>query len=313
MKKLICGILTVLLVLTLFTSCVDQTEETGAVIQVDPTEGSSNKDEFSVLLYFADKEYTMLVGEERVVDVPVSQRLEYSVLHELIAGPVITGAYFNQILNPETDIISISESENVLSITLSSEFLDWSFITYPDVSGNLDMIKRLAVYSVVNTVIEASGCSRVQLLVDREGSGTGQRIYLNEIGMGESGVLEPLGRNSFITMTAVYVLESVAEALISREYAGAYAYIASADAEGNISPEESAFVNAMQESEILLEEFSVVEVVESVNSDRLLLMVDYVTDSPTAGRKVHENVPVQMIKENSIWKITYTQVQSLLV
>jgi hypothetical protein len=204
------------------------------------------------------------------------------------------------------------ESNDVLSVTLSNSFLDWSFITYPDISGNLDAVKRLTVYSLVDTLIGISGYSRIQLFVDREGNGTSQRINLNEVGMGESGVLETLGWDGSIILSAANTLQTVLAAMQSKNYTRLYSYITRVDEFGNPRMDEISFISWMMGKGISIESFSIVEVVENVGNSQKVLIINYITNSESAGRQLYNNAAVKLVKENSTWKITIPVLESLL-
>jgi len=314
LKRTICIVITAILIISLFGGCTSESSELESdVIEINPTEGASNKEKVCAMLYYANSDYSMLAGEEREIDVPVSQRQEYSVLEKLIAGPSQSGAYFNCVINPSTRIVSMAEENGILSVNLSKDFLDWGFITYPDISEKLDAVKQLAVYSIVNTLVEVSGISRVQLFVDREGNGTSQRINLSEVGMGPEGVLESLGRNGNIVLSALRTLELVFNALKNKNYDEAYGYIAYINDDGTARMEESTFVNRIKERGISIGEFSVVEMVESADSNRQIFMVDYITVSSSAEQKEYSNVPVKLVKESAMWKLTESTIENLIL
>lgn len=314
MKRVVCIAITAILIISLFGGCTSESGELESdVIEINPTEGASNKEKVCAMLYYANLDYSMLAGEEREIDVPVSQRQEYSVLEKLIAGPSQNGAYFNCVINPSTRIVSMSEENGILSVNLSKDFLDWGFITYPDISEKLDTVKQLAVYSIVNTLVEVSGIPRVQLFVDREGNGTSQRINLSEVGMGPGGVLESLGRNGAVVLSAQRTLQIVFNAWKNKNYDDMYDYITYLDEDGNERMDESTFVNRMKESGVSIGEFSVVEIVESADSNRQIFMVDYITVSSSAEQKAYTNVPVKLVKENAMWKLTESTIENLIL
>ncbi len=287
--------------------------ETGEIApELNPNEDAAAEQSLNVSLYFSDPEYSMLLPEVREISVPVSKKEEYTVLEELIAGPVKNKANFMQVINPDTQIIKIFAQSGVLSVILSDEFLDWSFITSSPVADGLASIKRLAVYSIVNTLIEVGGYSKVHLLVDREGSRTGQRIKLEEVGMGESGILEPLGRNAAVVQTPGKVLKLVLEALSAKDYKKLYKYVAEADREGDARPEEGVFISWIQEKNYSVEDFSIVEMVDPTNLGARLFMINYSLSSQSGGRKTYENFPLTLIRVNGCWKVEYSSLESLL-
>jgi hypothetical protein len=315
--KRILALLTVLMLICCNTSCKPQEneelQENASVIQIDPDEGAINTSSQSAMLYFANEDYSMLVGKPTEIQVPVSSRAEYSILEALIYGPQTTSADFNAIINPQTKIVDIEESQDYISITLSEDFLDWSFITATNLSAEaMNRIKKLSVYSIVNSIVEASVCKKVQILIDKEGSRTGQRITLSEVGMGGSGILEPLGRSGSLILSAENTLVNIFEAITAEDYSGLYRYIAYIDENDNQRPLENTFSVWMQSKNIGIEEYRIIEVVETVDQQSAILMVNYTMNISGEGRKEMNNTPIKLVRENGIWKITYTMVEALL-
>ncbi|PWL45169.1 MAG: hypothetical protein DBY39_07555 [Clostridiales bacterium] len=290
----------------------EEQKENDSVIQIDPNEGAINTNSQNVMLYFANEDYTMLVGKPTEISVPVSSRVEYSILEALIYGPQTIGADFNAVINPQTKIVNIEESQDYISITFSEDFLDWSFITVANLSAEaMNHIKKLSVYAVVNSIVEASICKKVQILVDNEGSKTGQRITLSEVGMGGSGILEPLGRSGNLVLSAENTLVNIFEAIKAEDYSELYRYIAYTDEEDNQRPLENTFSVWMQSKNIGIEDYQIVEIVETVDQQSAILMANYTMNISGEGRKEMNNTPIKLIRENGIWKITYAMVEAL--
>ena len=315
-SKWIAIVLALLCIICGSTAC-SRKEETvsGPVfseIQLDPTVGSSNTGVKTVKLYFANEDYTMLLSEEVTVEVPVSSRVENSVLDCLIAGPKSSGATFKSLVNPKTKVIKIEETEEFISVILSEEFLDWSFIADTDISvEKLDHVKKLAVYSIVNSLVEASACKKVQILIEEENSRTGRRLSLYEVGMSGSGVLEPLGREGKYVLSAQNTLQDIFSQIMVADYTGVYWYVAYNDADGEVRPSENNFSVWMKSLDLTLEDYRVTEFVEPTETNTALLMMDYTVSIGETGRKQYEDIPVKLIRENGVWKIHYSMLKSL--
>ncbi len=308
----------IMMFLLLFSAACDQhiegskIEEGISNIVIDPTQGALNTSTQKVICYYANEDYTMLVGETVEIEIPVSSQKEYVILETLIYGPQTIGTNLNTVINPQTKIIDIEEFEEYISITLSEDFLDWSFISETNLSVEaLNCIKRLSVYAIVNTIIESSLCTKVQILVDKEGSNTGQRITLSEVGMGGAGILEPLGRSGDVVLSAQKTLDNLFNAMIDEDYSEVYGYIAYMDEENGQRPLENSFSAWIQSRNISVESYQINEEVETVERETTILMVDYVINISGEGRKEFTNIPVKLIKENALWKMTYPMMQEL--
>ena len=281
-------------------------------IEIDPEEGALNTNTQKLMLYFANEDYSMLVGETAEVETPMSSRVEYSILQALIYGPRTTGMEFHAIINPQTQVIRVEEEEGALSITLSKEFLDWGFLSEPNLSAEqMNRIKQLAVYSIVNSVVEGSACRRVQILVDKEETRSGQRIARSEVGMIGNGLLEPLGRDSECMLSGQNVLGNIFEALSTKNAAVLYSYVAYMDEQQERRPLESAFTAWLQAQNASVESYSILEQVETPEEQSMVWMVNYTLNFGGGNRKVYRNIPVRLIRENSLWKISYPMLEGL--
>ncbi|MBQ6003704.1 MAG: GerMN domain-containing protein [Clostridia bacterium] len=306
-NRLICIFIAIMLLLA---SCGNK-EKDDSYIEIDPYEESITKNDKTALLYYATSDYRYLVAYEAEIEVPVSTRMEFSVIsmlkstsHEGIRG-------LNQLINPNTELISVSDGSSYVSILLSNDFLNWSFIPQTGMSvEELDAIKRMAVYSIVNSLIDSTGCPKVQILVDVNGNRRGQRISLQSVGFAEEGILGPLSRQSGVILTGEKTVTDIFTLLESENYAELYQYIASKDKDGEARPPESNFINRMQSEGITLESFRIRGTVESSSSSRKLIMVDYAFNKES-GRKEQSNIPVELIKDNGVWKISYETLLSL--
>lgn len=111
-----------------------------------------------VKLYFADEEGGHLIAAFRQKHYSTNTPLERFVVEELIAGPSgkIDGLY--PTINPETKIISTMTKDGICYVNLDSSFLT----VVNNVSTNV------AVYSIVNSLVELPNINKVQILVNGE-------------------------------------------------------------------------------------------------------------------------------------------------
>ncbi len=306
MKKILCVLLAALLLLGA-GACQKKAPE--QEIQVDPTSGAENRKERYVALYFADAGYQMLAREVRKIRVSVDTNVEKIALEELLVGPGVTIS-MTQIINPDTKIVQVMQEARVLTVVFSMDFLDWSFIEHTRPIEEINTVKQLTVYSVVNTLVEVTGCPQVQLLVDREGDGTGQRINLSEVGMPGSGVLEPLGRNAEVVLSAQNTLGILLRNLADRNYAVVYDFLAYEDGSSE-RPSEGAFVSWCQDNGATLESYLITEMLEQSNQRTATMMIDY-TLRQTSGQREYQAYPVRLVQENSLWKMRFSDLEKLL-
>ena len=76
------------------------------------------------------------------------------MLEQLISGPGISDAY--PTVNPNTKINSVTVTDAVCYVNLSSDFLENTYEVVPEV----------ALYSIVNSLVELNHISKVQISVE---------------------------------------------------------------------------------------------------------------------------------------------------
>ena len=111
-----------------------------------------------VKLYFANADGDKLIAAYREKHYSTNTPLERFVVEELIAGPSgqIEGLY--SVINPETKIINILTKDGICYVNLDSSFLT--------VVNNVST--EVAVYSIVNSLVELDNINKVQILVNGE-------------------------------------------------------------------------------------------------------------------------------------------------
>ena len=280
--------------------------EQEGITQINPQEGAlSKKDKLAVNLYFADPSFTKLVSESRELDIPVNENEEYAVLQALCEGPASQGDVAgNRLINENTAIVSIASSGDVLFITLSRDFLDWSFFSGNNLENSLNQRKQLAVYSIVNTMVEVSGYSRVQLLVESEDGGTGQRIRLEDVGFPGSGVLEPLARN---VCPLASILALLFEAVANQNYENVFTYISYEGETGDAKPDEEEFLAIARERNPVMEQYVIGDVIIGAGRDTAVITVDITYKLKGEEQTEKTNIPVRLIKESGMWKMQYEE------
>ena len=111
-----------------------------------------------VKLYFANADGDKLIAAYREKHYSTNTPMERFVVEELIAGPSgqIEGLY--PVINPETKIINILTKDGICYVNLDSSFLT--------VVNNVST--EVAVYSIVNSLVELDNINKVQILVNGE-------------------------------------------------------------------------------------------------------------------------------------------------
>jgi germination protein M len=111
-----------------------------------------------VKLYFANEDGDKLIAAYREKHYSTNTPLERFVVEEIIAGPSgqIEGLY--PTVNPDTKIISVSTRDGICYVNLDSGFMT--------VENNVST--EVAIYSIVDSLIELSNINKVQILINGE-------------------------------------------------------------------------------------------------------------------------------------------------
>ncbi len=111
-----------------------------------------------VKLYFANEEGDKLIAAYREKHYSTNTPLERFIVEELIAGPSgqITGLYPS--INPQTKIVNITTKDGICYVNLDAGFLT--------VVNNVST--DVAIYSMVNSLIELNHVNKVQILINGE-------------------------------------------------------------------------------------------------------------------------------------------------
>ena len=111
-----------------------------------------------VKLYFANETGDKLIAAYREKHYSTNQPLEKFIVEELIAGPSgqVTGIY--PTINSNTQILSVATKDGICYVNLDASFLK--------VENNVPV--QLAIYSIVNSLVELTNVNKVQILVNGE-------------------------------------------------------------------------------------------------------------------------------------------------
>lgn len=133
------------------------------------------KDTF--LLYYANQQGDQLVKEKVSIRYNSNMSRERAVVEQLIKGPDSKDE--TAVLPSGTKVLSVSVKDHICYVNLDEKFLDTTNVMNPEIP----------VYAIVNSIVDGSTISRVQILVD----GKTNINYMGKVDLGK-----PLSRNSNI-------------------------------------------------------------------------------------------------------------------
>ncbi len=280
---------------------------------INPKAEAAGKDTKDVTLYYSYRGEYMLAGETRTIDVPVNETLEMAVVRALIGGPSADRDELAGLFWDDVTLIRTETNADILLVTLSESFATAARADDDIVLEGSDAArqKRLAITSIVNTIVEMGTYSRVQILVDRE-SGIGQRITKDEAGWTDGGgeYLEPLGRDETAILTPENTLYAALGAYGQKDWTQLYNFTAYVSPDGTQKPDANAFSQALDAGNVL-QSFAVQGYNVAYDGQTAVVMLDYTMtrEGETISRT---NIPIRLIREKDIWKLSYHSLMNML-
>lgn len=123
--------------------------------------------EATLTLYYSNKSGTALVKETRDVHYSTNISMEKLIMEQLIEGPKKSGA--TATMPSGTKLISVSVVDGVCYVNLSDSFK----------SQNAEVNEEIVLYSIVNSLTELQGVTKVQISVN--GSTEGKLRYTYDL------------------------------------------------------------------------------------------------------------------------------------
>ena len=129
----------------------------------NPGEQINSSVETTLTLYYANKEGTQLVKETRTVHHSTNVSLEKLIMEQLIEGPRKSGS--SATIPATTKLISVTVVDGVCYVNLGDTFKN----------QNAEINEEIVLYSIVNSLTESQGVSKVQISIN--GSTDGKLRY----------------------------------------------------------------------------------------------------------------------------------------
>lgn len=122
----------------------------------NPGSGADDYTVTTATLYFANESGDKLVRETVNISYSSNVSLEKLVVEQLISGPLTQDAY--PTIPKETKLLNISVKDGICYVNLDNGFL----------SQGYDVTEAVPIYSIVNSLTDIPGISRVQILINGE-------------------------------------------------------------------------------------------------------------------------------------------------
>lgn len=289
-------------------------ESSEEILTIDP---EPQPQERVVTLYFKHKYFDYLVPETRKV-IHDRQTYEQLVVEELMKGPTAHDRV--SIMPSEVKVLDVSQKGETVFVNLSEEFNNPIDLT--DLYGKADIpeekksrvqaeMKRLAIYSIVNTLTELDGVNQVKILVNNKAIGyqeMGQEL-MQLMNIGEqspsSTVLVALYRNRNYILSPADSVRLVFEGLVGEpKWDQVYSLLASETMSHKELPSKEelqklwpALINSLE-----LEQNFIID--EEIKPDgRAFVTASYTVNYASGTKEKKERDLITVENENGIWKV----------
>lgn len=125
-------------------------------------ENTSAETNYKITLYFANETGDLLKKTSRNILYTGSSSIEELVINQIINGPTEMGLYAT--VPPGTTLLNVSIKESICYVDLNEKFLE----KLPDISDDV------AIYSIVNSLVELPGINKVQFRINGQPTETFQ-------------------------------------------------------------------------------------------------------------------------------------------
>ena len=296
MKRL-AVITAVILSAVLLASCSGLNESGDATTIRPKPDGTVSS---GIVLYYYSPVFSSLTAVEEIVEVPIDKRKELYILERLIDGPD-SNPFLNTIINSKTKVISISDNASTVSVTLSNEFLSLPE-SAKQISEDKNMLLRMCVYSIVNSLTEYGQFDKVQILIDVNNTGIGERVTRATLGFTDNPqeYLESLSRYDRVLLTPKKALKTAFELIASKDWSTLYIIVS----ETEERPEYELFrslCNAHIENLVLDDELSDGSV--SPRGNTAVITASFRITG--LAERAYKDVPIVLNRTNDIWMFSY--------
>lgn len=314
-KRCVTCILALLLAVLLLCGCAPNSIREDAIKEslpgIDPNAGVGR--DINATLYYRLSGEPALVPVQRTITVRSNEYAEAAVIRRLLEGPSALSWDLASTFPSGVRLIDINKDGKILYVTFSREILN------ADVSGerkDAEESYRLCVYSVVNTLTALDRNTRVQIMVDLDGTGEGSRVSAAMLGFssvsGGSQWLEPMSFQEDVLISPAKVAEYLLGHLQNQEYAEAHTLFAESETGGIQKPDYAAF-----ETQMLtlgqIDEFTVQQerVAEDNRSATVTLDIKWTARESGESYTVR-GATVRMLPEGELFKMGWSSLMTVM-
>lgn len=270
--------------------------------------------ETQITLYFKHEFTDFLVPSIRTMQ-KGKQSLEELVVGELLKGPAKFGRIC--IMPPNVKLLDVIRKDDTVFVNLNEAFKGDIDVTVLPGKQNLTEdvkpivlaeMKRLAMYSMVNSLTEISGVQQVKILINN------RSISYGDLGMmpliaGLSNItpdtaVMPLSRNSRFILNPTQAVHEVFAGLPDElNWERAYSFLAETDIDGEKIPPIEQFME--MHKEYISELIFAIKGEEIRHDGTAFVTADFSITYANGERREKVNYNLRVVNEEGIWKLIF--------
>lgn len=276
----------------------------------------SNVDSLQATLYFRYLDTPMLAAETRTLTVRRDESPELAIVRALLSGPSAGHSELRPILPEGVEVEGVSKKDNILYITFNEALLtrdrvpaDWQ--QRPDWASEAPILRALIIQSAIASVTESFSYTGVQILVHKTSEvQTSLRLENEYFLNGTAGLSDPLSRDESLLLTPENTAAAILAAWELRDYGTLYHFIVNVE-NGEAKPSYQD-VCLRLDSGASLSGFTVSGGSVSRDGGRAMITAQLSLLQEDVS-PLTLTYPLPLVRENDVWKISYTELQTLMI
>ncbi len=313
MKKLTAILITA--VMFVFSGCTAGYITPWAGDSISPVEDSSVSSAVTVIpLYYRYYNEPMLLCVPINIEISQQQQAEYYALQALLSSANTQSEEITPCFETKkgrTEIVNFESNKENLYLTLSKNFIENTLGATPDATRQN---RKLAIYSLVNTVCEMGTYTRVQIYISDGNEAYRPDSY--EMGISanknEASPLGPLTRDTSLILTPSNVVKTAFSHYSSLEWDKLYYYLCDKEDAIKKLPMREEMAEKLKYDDLVMTEYSV-EDNYTVSSDgkSAIVQISFSIRSNGAAYTV-KGYPLELAFGGRSWRICYESLMRAL-
>jgi hypothetical protein len=171
--------------------------------------------------------------------------------------------------------------------------------------------RQLALYAIVNTLTQTGKYSKVQLYIDYDDSGQGERPTRGEMGFAgddSESLLEPIGRHSEVILEPDTSVMLFLKSFSEKDWDSASQYVDT----DNQEDFEDELVNEFSLQNLALVSYEITSLSTSYDGQSAIVTINYFIRAKDGVEYENTNVSLKVVRADDIWKISSASIDQLM-